>query len=229
MDKIRDEETGNMEELTKAWDWDKNNEEIWFTPSEDSYYLINRWKGKSFNKFIDLGCGRGRHSIQFARSGFDVSSVDLSNVAVNGLNEWAEKEDLRITAALGDMMHLPFADNTFDCLLAYHVISHTDSKGIIKVISEIKRVLRAGGEFYITFCSKNAWSYKEAGYPKLDENTVVKVEEGPEYNVPHFFVDDGDIKELLKGFKLITVRQVQDVVFSGHDYVSWHYFVLGEK
>ena len=218
-----------MSELVKAWNWDKNKDDIWFIPSEESYYLLNRWKEKGFSKFLDLGCGRGRHSIQFAKDGFDVSSVDLSPVAVNGLNEWAGNEDLNISATVSDMMHLPFNDNTFDCLLAYHVISHTDSKGIIKVISEIRRVLKAGGEFYITFCSKNAWSFKEAGYPKLDENTVIKIENGAENNIPHFYVDDKVIKELLKGFKLITVRHIQDVVLDGHEYVSWHYFVLGEK
>lgn len=68
-----------MSEISKAWDWDKNNDEIWFTPSEDSYFLINRWKDKGFNKFLDLGCGRGRHSIQFARYGFEVNSFDLSS------------------------------------------------------------------------------------------------------------------------------------------------------
>ncbi len=218
-----------MAELTKAWDWDRNTEKIWFTPSDSSYFLLNRWKEKKFNRFLDLGCGRGRHSIQFAKNGFEVNSVDLSSVAVEGLNGWAAKENLRISAVLGNMMNLPFEDNTFDCLLAYHVISHTDSRGIIKVIAEIKRVLKAGGEFYITFCSKNAWTYKESGFPKLDENTVVKIEDGAENNVPHFFVDAEDIKELLKEFRLITVRQVQDVVLEHRDYVSWHYFVLGEK
>ena len=218
-----------MAELTKAWDWDKNKDEIWFTPSEASYFLLNRWKEKGYNRLLDLGCGRGRHSIQFAKSGFNVSSIDLSDVAVNGLNKWAGKEKLSISAALGDMVNLPFADNTFDCLLAYHVISHTDGKGIVRVISEIKRVLKAGGEFYITFCSKNAWSFRDSGYPKLDENTVIKMEDGAEYKVPHFFVDNEDIKGLLKEFRLITVRQVQDLVLDGHDYDSWHYFVLGEK
>ena len=218
-----------MEEVKKAWDWNKNKDLIWFTPCEESYFLMNRWKEKGFRKFLDLGCGRGRHSIQFAKGGFDVNSVDLSDVAVNGLNEWAEKEDLNISAVTGDMMHLPFEDDSFDCLLAYHVISHTDSKGIIKVISEIKRVLKAGGEFFITFCSKNAWSFTDAGYPKLDDNTVIKIEDGAENNVPHFYVDDIVVKELLSDFKLITVRQVQDVVLEEHDYVSWHYFILGEK
>ena len=218
-----------MSELKKAWDWDKNNEKIWFTPSEESYYLVNRWKEKGFINFLDLGCGRGRHSIQFAKKGFNVKSVDLSEVAVSGLNEWAKKEGLNISAVIGDMMNLPFKDHEFDCLLAYHVISHTDTKGIIKVLSELKRVLKPNGEFFITFCSKNSWSYKDAGYPKYDENTVIKIEEGPENNVPHFYADDSLIKEILQGINIITVRHVQDVIIEGHDYVSWHYFILGSN
>ena len=218
-----------MKEITKEWDWNKNSQTIWFTPCEESYYLIKRWQEKGYKRFLDLGCGRGRHSIQFAKSGFNVSSVDLSVVAVCGLQEWAGREGLNITTAVDNMMNLPFADETFDCLLAYHVISHTDSKGIIKVISEIKRVLKPEGEFYISLCSKNTWSYKESGYPRLDANTVIKVEEGPENGIPHYHVDDAVLKELLADFRLITVRQVQDVVLEGQDYVSWHYFVLGKK
>lgn len=218
-----------MEKISKAWDWDKNTDKIWFTPCEESYYLINRWREKGLYEFLDLGCGRGRHSIQFAKAGFNVNSVDLSEVAVAGLSKWAEEENLNINVNICDMMNLPFKDNSFDCILAYHVISHTDSKGIIKILSELKRVLKAGGEFYITFCSKNSWSFKDSGYPKLDDNTVIKVEDGAENNIPHFYADDALIKELLSDFKLTTVRQVQDVVLEGHDYVSWHYFVLGGK
>jgi SAM-dependent methyltransferase len=218
-----------MNEVKKAWDWDKSTDKRWFVPCEESYYLMNRWKEKGFTKFLDLGCGRGRHSIQFAINGFNVSSIDLSDVAVNSLNEWSHKEGLDITAVVGDMMHLPYKDNTFDCLLAYHVISHTDSKGIIRVISELGRVLKPEGEFFISFCSKNSWSFKEAGYPKFDDNTVVKIEDGAENNVPHFYADDKLLKELLCNLKPITVRQVQDVVLEGYDYVSWHYFVLGNK
>lgn len=218
-----------MKEVTKAWDWNKSKDEFWYVPCEESHFLVNRWKEKEYVEFLDLGCGRGRHSIQFAKNGFKVSAVDLADVAVNGLNEWSKKENLNITASVSDMMELPFEDDTFDCLLAYHVISHTDSKGIKKVISEIKRVLKDNGEFYITFCSKNAWSFKDAGYPNLDENTVVKIEDGPENNIPHFYVDDKVLRELLSDLKLITVRQTQEVVVDGQDYVSWHYFVLGKK
>ncbi|MDP4090933.1 MAG: class I SAM-dependent methyltransferase [Bacillota bacterium] len=218
-----------MEQISKAWDWNRNSDKVWYTPSEDSYYLINRWKEKGFSRFLDLGCGRGRHSIQFAKAGFEVNSVDLSEVAVNGLRDWAVKEKLSITAEVSDIMKLPYEDNTFDCLLAYHVISHTDSKGIVRILSEIKRVLKDGAEFYITFCSKSASIFKDGGLPMLDFNTIIKLEDGPENNVPHFHADERLIEELLSGFKIITVRHVQDVIIEGSKHGSWHYFVLGKK
>jgi ubiquinone/menaquinone biosynthesis C-methylase UbiE len=57
---------------------------------------------------------------------------------------------LNIKTAVGDINSLPYDSNMFECLLAYHVISHTDTKGIRVIISEINRVLKSGGEFFIT-------------------------------------------------------------------------------
>ncbi|MEW6243930.1 MAG: class I SAM-dependent methyltransferase [Bacillota bacterium] len=218
-----------MSNMSRAWDWSKDREKIWFTPCEESFFLINRWKEKGFRRFLDLGCGRGRHSIQFARAGFYVSALDLSHVAVSGLDKWAKEEGLYISAVVGDMADLPFPDGAFDCLMAYHVMSHTDSRGIIRILSEMGRVLKDGGEFFITLCSKNTWSFQAAGFPRLDENTVIKLEEGPENGIPHFYVDEDAARRLLSSFKLITLRHIQDIDLDGGNRSSWHYFVLGAK
>jgi SAM-dependent methyltransferase len=128
------------------------------------------------------------------------------------------------------MNTLPFNDNAFDCLLAYHVISHTDTIGIHKIIDEIHRVIRPGGEFYLSLGSKSAWSFVSAGYPKHDENTIIKLEDGPENGIPHFYSDENTINELFVKFKLIHVQHVQDIIINKTPLKnSWHYFILGEK
>jgi hypothetical protein len=45
-----------------------------------------------------------------------------------------------------------------------------------------------------------------------------------------FFADDVTLKELLKDYRLVNVKHIQDMVINGSELKnSWHYFVLGEK
>jgi len=220
-----------MENISKPWDWNRNTQEFWNTPSEESYYLLNRWKNKNYRSFLDLGCGLGRHSLLFARNDFMVDSFDLSNKVIEDLRAKSNELGLKqITFTTGDMNQLPYADNSFDCLLAYHVISHTDSQGIKKIIKEIDRVLKEDGEFFLTVCSKNSWSFQEAGYPKYDENTIIKIEDGPENGIPHFYCDENTIKELFNTFNVINIKHTKDIILYGSELKnSWHYFILGTK
>ena len=220
-----------MENISKPWDWSKNTQAFWNEPAPESYFLVKRWKKRAYATFLDLGCGLGRHSLLFAANGFRVDSFDLSNEAIDGLRKKAAEETIsNIRCTHGDMNALPFDNDCFDCLLAYHVISHTDSAGIRKIVDEIYRVLRPGGEFYLTLGSKSAWSFASAGYPKHDENTIIKREDGPEDGIPHFYSDENAIAELLSRFTLINVQHVQDIIVDKSRLRnSWHYFILGEK
>lgn len=213
---------------SRPWDWKKNDQDFWNEPSAESYYLVDRWQKKGYQKFLDLGCGLGRHSLLFARRGFAVSALDLSPEAVASLR--VKGADCGIDCSCGNMVSLPWPDSTFDCLLAYHVISHTDTAGIRAIVDEIERVLKNGGEFFVTVCSKKSWSYRDAGYPRHDDNTVIKTGDGPENGVPHFYADDSTVREIFSGLDLINVRLVQDIVASGSELRdSWHYFILGTK
>lgn len=94
---------------SKAWNWIEETSKIWLTPSEDSYFISNRWKEKGFSDLLDFGCGLGRHSIFFAKEGFNVSAFDLSKEGINHLKQWAEDENLIINSAVADMLKLPYA------------------------------------------------------------------------------------------------------------------------
>jgi len=209
----------------KEWNWSVVTDNIWNEPSEDVYYYLNRWQKKGYKCFLDLGCGLGRHSILFAENGFDTYSLDLSEFAINTLNKKAKELGLSIKTTVGDINNLPYKDDTFDCLLAYHVISHTDSKGIKIIISEMNRVLKRNGEFFVTLCSKSSPSFYKNDNLKIDENTIIKTEE-PEVNVPHFYVDLNDIRIIFDGFELIRIRHIEDFF---NNTSSWHYFIHGRK
>lgn len=211
---------------SKGWDWESAEKESWLDPCEESYFYCNKWKKAGKRSVLDLGCGLGRHSLLFARNGFKVTATDISPYGVEFLRRKEKEEGLNIRSLVCDMVSLPFRDNSFDCVFSYLVISHTDTEGFKRIISEIKRVLKPDGEIYITLCSKATWSFKGAGFPKIDENTVVKTDDGPEKDVPHFFVDLDDIKSLMEqDFDLLRIRHIDNCVFEGIVQNNSHYHV----
>jgi len=216
---------------SKAWNWKEDCNQIWFEPSEESHYLATRWKTCDYKDLLDFGCGLGRHSIFFSKQGFNVSAFDLSTDGIKHLEEWAEKENENIDTRIADMVNLPYSNNSFDCLFAYHVISHADTDGVNKILDEVKRIIKPHGEVYITLCSKETWSFSEAGYPKIDENTVRKTSDGPEKDVPHFYVNLDDLITLFTSRKmdLLRVRHTDDCFFDGTEQNSKHYFILAKS
>ena len=68
-----------------------------------------------------------------------------------------------------------------------------------------------------------------ANYPRIDKNTVIKTKEGPEKNVPHFFVDLSDIRALFEhDFELIRVQHVDSCISKGVVQNNKHYHIWGK-
>ncbi len=208
---------------SKAWNWEKMQRESWMKPSEESFYYAEKWRAEGRKRMLDLGCGLGRHSILFDSKGFTVTAIDLSEYGVNHLREWQKKNGTDFRTVVGDMTELPFADNAFDCIYSYHVLSHTDSEGIKRIISEIHRVLRPGGEIYFDLCSKNAWHFRQCIGDRLDENTIRFVG-GPEDGIPHFFADEEIMRSLLKDFRLNVLRHVDTLATPLYNATGSHWF-----
>lgn len=208
-----------------GWDWNKVNEKIWLSPSEDVYYLLHRWKEKAYQRILDLGCGMGRHSIFFAENGFKVTGYDLSESGLKILRESSKKKNLDIDAVRGDITDLPFDNECFDAILSYHSIYHVDAEGMNKVIKEVKRVLNKGGEIYLTLLSKRTYSYTAPDNEVVSENVRLKREEEGSI-FPHYYVDYKDIQNLFEEFEIISVRQIEDFL---DEKSSWRYFILLRK
>ena len=218
---------------SKGWNWKivkEDKECIWKNPSIESYYLLNRWKNQGKKEFLDLGCGLGRHSILFSKNGFNVYCFDISEEAIKRTKAWAEEEKLELNYNVGDMLNLPYKDESIDAILCRNVISHTDTEGMKKVIKEIKRVLKKDGECYLTLGSKSTWGFKQTDWPMIDENTKLKMEEGPEYKTPHFYVDNELVKKLFSEFKIELIKHIEEFYENNNKtYSSYHYHVLIKK
>ncbi|MCH2425049.1 MAG: class I SAM-dependent methyltransferase, partial [Acidimicrobiales bacterium] len=107
-------------------------------------------------RMLDLGCGFGRHAYEALRRGTHVVACDL------GLDELREvraigavmhgdgevPEGVVLETANGDATRLPFADDSFDRVIASEVLEHIDDDE--GALAELARVLRPGGTGAVT-------------------------------------------------------------------------------
>lgn len=218
---------------SKEWNWEVvygDGEKRWLEPSIESYYLINRWSGQGKKVFLDLGCGIGRHTILFAQNGFKTKGFDLSKNALLRTSEYAKSAGVEVELEYGDMLNLPYEDASIECILCRNVISHTDTEGMIKIASELFRVLKDDGECYLTLGSKQTWGFQQTDWPLVDPNTRIRMDEGPEKFIPHFYADYDLIKELFANFKIELIYQVEDFdEKNGKVFSSMHYHILIKK
>ncbi len=87
---------------------------------------------------LDYGCGQGVLSVLLAKKKYDVTGLDISEPNIEFARNEAKKENLKINLISGDGENLPFDDNSFDIVVASHVLEHLPDMN--KGISEIKRV-----------------------------------------------------------------------------------------
>jgi ubiquinone/menaquinone biosynthesis C-methylase UbiE len=96
---------------------------------------------------LDVGCGTGAMGLLYAKLGYQVTGVDLSEAMMNLARVKATERNLTIELKTGDAEHLPFEDESFDVIVNRHLLwtlPHPE-----KALKEWHRVLRAGGTLII--------------------------------------------------------------------------------
>lgn len=209
----------------KGWNWENITSDSWLNISEEFLPVALIWREK-FNSILDIGAGKGRHSIFFAENGFDVSAIDISESSVEIIKNEAQKRNLKIDVKSADMINLPFEDEKFDCVVCFHTIYHTDFSGLKKAIDEIYRVLSEKGEAYITFNSKENVSFNEED--TIDGNTIIKESE-IEDGIPHCYVDEKEIEDLLSSFQIISLSKITEYVRKEKKVCRVHYYTHIKK
>lgn len=100
-------------------------------------------------RFLEIGVGTGRIALPFIRAGDDYTGVDLSGAMLDVLRQKIALDPGvaggRYALHEADVMALPFADATFDVVLAVHVLHLVSDRK--QTIREAMRVLKPGGVF----------------------------------------------------------------------------------
>jgi SAM-dependent methyltransferase len=92
-------------------------------------------------RILDLGCGHGSLSAELIPDnqvvGVDIARPMLAHAKARGLDVY-----------LGDASNLPFADSSFDLVLAGQIVQHVPDASVLA--AETLRVLKPGGQVFLT-------------------------------------------------------------------------------
>lgn len=106
--------------------------------------FLERLKAESVRSLLELGAATGDDSVFFAEHGFDVLATDLSPEMVERCR------DKGLEARVEDVTALGLGDASVDAVYAKNCLIHVPEHDIDKALSEIARVLVAGGIFHLS-------------------------------------------------------------------------------
>ena len=123
---------------------------------------------------LDVACGKGRHALQLAENGFDVTGIDLSEESINAALQM-ESEALHFYK---HDMRLPFRINYFDYAFnfftsfGYFNTKREDSNAI----RSISQALKLNGIFVMDYININvALNNLEKETKKIIDNTTYNI------------------------------------------------------
>lgn len=118
----------------------------------EDYVDFPRFRGK---KVLEVGCGVGIDTLQFARAGAEVTAIDLTQNAVDLARANLARAGLQAAIQLGNAEALDFPAESFDAVYSHGVLHHTvDTR---QSVQEVHRVLRTGGVAIIMLYNKYSW------------------------------------------------------------------------
>lgn len=94
-------------------------------------------------RLLEIGCGMGDDTAQWARRGMEVTAIDLTEPAVACTRERLDACGLEAEVRRGNAEALDFEDGRFDVVYSFGVLHH--SPDTPAAIQEVWRVLRRGG------------------------------------------------------------------------------------
>ncbi|HBL83968.1 MAG: methyltransferase type 11 [Clostridiales bacterium GWF2_38_85] len=139
----------------QGWSLDIKNQS-WVEDTENQVeFIIKTLELTGDERILDLACGYGRHSLAFAKRGYDVTGVDITKVYVDDARENAIEQKINAKFICADIRDINF-ENEFGVVLnlADGAIGYleTDEENL-KIFDVISRSLKVGGKHFMDICN----------------------------------------------------------------------------
>lgn len=127
-----------------------------------SYFFLHRLQmaldlmgKKTFESILEIGFGSGVLLPELSLRTKRLYGVDLHD-SIDIVEEMLNNENIAASVTKGDVLHLPYQDESFECVVSIATLEHI--KEIDTALCEIKRVLKKGGIAVLGFPVANKFS-----------------------------------------------------------------------
>lgn len=158
-------------------------------------------------KILEVGCGDGslwKKNIDRIPSDWNVTLTDFSNGMLKDAKLNLKTHCGNFKFKNVDVENIPFKDNTFDIVIANHMLYHVSDRD--KAFSEIRRVLKKGGKFYASTVGENHM----IEFKNMIKNFDPKITFDKSWDVTKNFQLENGKEQLSKWFSDISVKKYTD-------------------
>lgn len=130
-------------------------------------------------KLLDVPCGHGRHSVELAKRGYNVTGSELNKFFLSVAQKAADDAGVSVRFEQGDMREINF-DSEFDVVLnLFTAMGYFDNdEDDQKFMAGVHCALKPGGQFLLDFMNRN-WlirNFKAKDWRELPSGALLLVE-----------------------------------------------------
>jgi 2-polyprenyl-3-methyl-5-hydroxy-6-metoxy-1,4-benzoquinol methylase len=189
---------------------------------------FDRWKGK---KVLEIGCGIGTDTINFARAGAEVTAVDLSDKSLEVARQRAEvyglQDRVRFYCGNAEELSTFMPVETYDLVYSFGVIHHTPHPE--RVIEQMRHFVKPGSTVKVMVYHRWSWkvlwiilTYGKSQFWRLDEHVARHSEAQTGCPVTYTYSHQS-LTRLLAPFQVTEVWADHIFPYCIPDYVQYRY------
>jgi 2-polyprenyl-3-methyl-5-hydroxy-6-metoxy-1,4-benzoquinol methylase len=197
-------------------------------PHIPGFAEFSRWSGK---RVLEIGCGIGTDTVNFARAGARVTAVELSDASADVARRRVQVYGLsdRVTIHVGNAEELSdiLSAQTFDLVYSFGVIHHSPRPD--RIIAHLRKFMTPASELrlmvYARISYKLFWIMRQEGIwdmSRIDELIARNSEAQTGCPVTYTYTDES-IRMLLVGFDVLDVRKAHIFTWDVDAYRRYEY------